>query len=694
MKTLIWKELRENGRWALLAMLALGGAELYALRDTQYAQQDFYFSDGITLCKKPFLLVTLFGCAATGLFLGLLQVLPELKRDRWAALLHRPMPRGRFFWGKALAGLLLYLGATGAPFAVCVWLVATPGHFATPFVPGMVQPGLADIAAGASYYFAALALALHGGRFAGRALPLFAAVHLSFFAIYENLFRVAIEASVAMATVLCLAGWGAIHARESLRRRPWLGRIAFLIAAFYGVCGVGDLAKKLGSVAGHKGEQKYANWEILESGEPARLTYGDDYVLLSATDVEGKPFADPKYRPDRIRGSTLGMNVAAAYVGDSHGWRRRRYNSSYRDSYSYLWARDPYSHPRFEQWFYMVQDDCFIGMLPLEKKEFARLGDRGFAPAGSSVPPFPKGMNSNQIGGDVLALATNESLRFAHLAERRMETITLPEPGPIYGMGDSWARVGHNSFTFQGIALSSGMAVVDTNSQVVAMLPYQHDADRWGRVSVGVLKSMDRFVLYAEPSEWIEGKIRKSMPSYVDVMNAQGEVLASYTLPPLPPALNPPMWNRYIAQRLQSPGFFFGEMLYRRIGAAFGSARLRDALDGQLRRNWKETLAIGVTLCVLALALAAITFAWARRSQLPPRRVAMWTGAVFLFGLPGFVVFWLAGERPRAVPCAACGLPRRIDQERCAHCGAAWPEQARDGTEIIELQAVPQPFRT
>ena len=45
-----------------------------------------------------------------------MQILPELRRDQWAALLHRPVPRGTIFFGKVIAGLLLYLLATAIPF--------------------------------------------------------------------------------------------------------------------------------------------------------------------------------------------------------------------------------------------------------------------------------------------------------------------------------------------------------------------------------------------------------------------------------------------------------------------------------------------------------------------------------------------------------------------------------------------------
>lgn len=687
MKALVWKELRENAKWALLAMIALGGAELYALHHTEQSP-DFYFNDGITLCKKPFLAATMFGSAAIGVLLGLLQVLPELKRDRWAALLHRPVSRGQFFWGKAAAGLLLYFFATGLPFLISVWLVATPGNFATPFVPEMIRPGLADLAAGMAYYFAALALALQGGPIVARGLPLFAALHVSFFALDENLFRVAVEAALAMALVLCFAGWGAIHGRESLRSRPWIGRIAFLIVAFYGVCGVGDLAKSFGGLLGRAGDQKYFYWQILADGVPARLASVNS-VLVAATDVEGKPFVERKYQPDRIQSHRLGYNTTSQFIGDSHGWRPRRYESSYRETSAYLYASSPYSHPRLEQWFHLQKENRYVGFLPYEKKAFATLGVGGFAPANSQAPGFAKDVDTSQFQNGVLAIAEGDSLRYAFLAKQEIRDVALPAPGPLFGMSNAWAQRASGSVSFLGVALGAGMAVFDGKGGLVAMLPYHYDTDRWGAISMGVGAGMDRFILQYEPSAWIDGKTKKTMPSYVETLDAKGNVLASFTLPPLPPTVNPPQRSTLLAQRMQSPAFFFGEMLYRKIGAALGSTRLRDALAAQLGRDFKKTREIGTIIVLLAAALAGVTFFWARRAQLPRRRAGLWAASVFLFGLPGFIVFWLAGERPCTVPCPSCRRPRRIDETHCAHCAAAWPEIARAGTEIFEPAPLP-----
>ena len=44
-------------------------------------------------------------CAVAGLTLGIAQPLADVNADRWAFLIHRPVPRSMLFWGRALAGL-------------------------------------------------------------------------------------------------------------------------------------------------------------------------------------------------------------------------------------------------------------------------------------------------------------------------------------------------------------------------------------------------------------------------------------------------------------------------------------------------------------------------------------------------------------------------------------------------------------
>src|ERR1700761_3455615 len=146
MKSMIWKELRENARWALLACFGLLVAEIYALSMGKRSL------NGISLCSDTFLMVSAFGCCAVGAVLGALQILPELRRDQWASLLHRPIPREEILAGKMVAGLLLYAGAAGVSLLASVVYVVWPGSYPAPFVPGLAVPAVSDLFLGLAFY--------------------------------------------------------------------------------------------------------------------------------------------------------------------------------------------------------------------------------------------------------------------------------------------------------------------------------------------------------------------------------------------------------------------------------------------------------------------------------------------------------------------------------------------------------------
>jgi len=684
MRTLVWKELRENIRWALLGMLILGATEIYVLYGprNEYGPSSYNTNDGITLCNTSFLTVTTFGCAAIGLLLGLLQVLPELKRDRWAALLHRPVPRGQFFWGKAAAGTLLYLLATGIPLIVSICVVATPGNFAAPFLPAMIRPGAMDLIAGLAYYFAGLLVALQGGSILLRILPLFATLHLSFAILDEELFRVALEASVAMIAVLCVAGWGAIYDRESIRLRPWISRIAILVVVFYGACGVGELVKMMGGIAGRMGSQVFYRWDILKDGQPALLKYEDD-VVVASTDSHGRAFADTKNNPINIRRNISYLNTTTPYIGESHGWKPRFYRYSYRESSLYLWSYGNFEYPEPGQWFRLRKEQSCVGFHLADQREYATFGSLGFGLPGRHMPGFSEDIDLNEISGCLLAVQSRDSLRLVDLAAQTIIPLQLAAPPPIYGTSNTWIDLGNGSKSFLAVAFQTGMAAYEENGRLVAMLPYHHDVSRWGHLSLGAI-TQDSFILQYEPSEWIPGDQARKMPSYADLMDVHGNVLASYTMSPAPPDVNPPLWKDWIGYRLKSPALYAGELLYRRIGGMLGSKRLRDASTWDFGPHLQETLSVAIATTLVGLVLAIVTFFWAHRAHLTRAQVWGWTLLVFALALPGFVVFWLAGERPRTIACESCARPRRVDRRECGQCGAGWSRPAPTGTEIFE----------
>jgi hypothetical protein len=143
-----------------------------------------------------------------------------------------------------------------------------------------------------------------------------------------------------------------------------------------------------------------------------------------------------------------------------------------------------------------------------------------------------------------------------------------------------------------------------------------------------------------------------------------------------------------LAQRLQSPFFFFGRMACQKIQATLGSKPARDALARQFGEGRRHTLELALSITALSLLLAGATLFWARRVHFPWRRAWAWAGFVLLFNLAGFITFRLAADWPRLVGCPRCGRSRPVDTASCPHCGQGWPGNELTGTEIFDSEPV------
>jgi len=688
MRALLWKEFRENLKWALLGALALGGALCYGLYQTSYGEMTFSSYEGITLLRKQFLLVTTFGFPAFGLFLGLVQVLPELKRDRWAALLHRPVSHEMIFLGKILAGVILYGIAALFPFAMAVWLVATPGNFAAPFVPGLMLPGLADLLVGLVYYFAAFAMTLQRRGWAERCLPLLAALYVSYFVLGTSLFRVAAESALAMALALGVASWGIIGKPESLAERSLLTRFALVAVMFYGVCGLGEFGKSLLEAVGPEPRRQSVQYEISKDGVPLRLTYLNS-VVTDVTDAQGRPLDDPKLSKERIRNETSYLNTVSSYIGDSHGWKPREWKASYRQTELYLSVGNVYQFPQNEQWFGFVPERSWICYVSSQKKPVSRLDAGGFQPVSAAPVAFSREDNIEGLRSDCYVIWNQTSVRLAYLAKRKIVDLPLPGPLPIYGLAGAYAQSPQGPVRVTVFALKDGLAVYDDSENLIAFVPYTRDVSKWGRIEVGVNSGRDRLFLWYNPSSWIDQNEAKTMPTFLEVVDLKGQVLTSTTLDPLPAFPWERSLTQMLTQRLQSPALFFGEMGYRKVGAIMGSTRLENALKFQLVHSWPQTRELLIWMLGLSLCFAGVAYFQARRAHLVGGRVMAWTLFVFAFNLAGFLVFRLAADWPRQTACAQCRKPRPIDRGLCPSCGKGWETPDPTGTEIISPLPAP-----
>src|SRR5438445_13852724 len=105
MKTLIYKELRENLKLAVPVFLLLTAFFMFA------AWED---GDNALVSAEIVRIISL-ACAAFAAALGWLQIHHERPRDLWAFLVHRPITRTEIFFAKIIGGLLLYFATVILP---------------------------------------------------------------------------------------------------------------------------------------------------------------------------------------------------------------------------------------------------------------------------------------------------------------------------------------------------------------------------------------------------------------------------------------------------------------------------------------------------------------------------------------------------------------------------------------------------
>ena len=147
MKALIQKELRENLKLAMLGLIVFSA--ILALNIHTYSHWMKSVAAGGQGQREVEMMQPLISggfwklsgilCAIFGFILGWFQIHNERQRDLWAFLMHRPATRTQVFFGKILAGLMLYILVTGLPLTgYLIWALA-PGHIAAPFEWAMLS---------------------------------------------------------------------------------------------------------------------------------------------------------------------------------------------------------------------------------------------------------------------------------------------------------------------------------------------------------------------------------------------------------------------------------------------------------------------------------------------------------------------------------------------------------------------------
>ncbi|HSI11338.1 MAG TPA: hypothetical protein VK961_04810 [Chthoniobacter sp.] len=528
MKTIIWKELRENLKWAALAILCLTLAQTFAL----YQQRDNVSSidSNVTLCSSAYLLVGLVGCVIVGAGLGILQILPEQNRDRWAALLHRPISRSTLFLGKVAAGLLLYLLATLIPLLVSVVYVAMPGQFPTPFIPGMIVPAASNVALGVAFYSLALLVSLtRGRRFGRRALLVLSVLPLFVFHFLTPwIFLPPLVLSLLLLTAAC----GVMSGNGSVRSGFVTARFGFNLVMVFAVESALVLlllAVIILSQLGHQDSADSVTRHFVVSREgKVLLNHYAGGSFKNLTELDGTSITDERYTGNEAGANLIYPSFLTSNLKSELVFSQAEIGSGPpREAQNYLEVVQG-TQGEGEYWYYLVGKNYFVGYDKLNRRPAGICDRDGFHSVGTTPKPFPIPLANFSRGSDLPPLFWAEGQLYRmDFGDRRMQRLFTAPTGRIYAvMGLSSG----NKTIYFALALENSLQLLDPLGAPIVSIPYSHDVNVWNSLSACTLPGGDRIFVQYTPDDKLSMDLSlPARPTFFDEYDRQGKLLHSYS---------------------------------------------------------------------------------------------------------------------------------------------------------------------
>lgn len=660
MKALLWKEFRENLKWALLLALLLGGGLAFVL----HGAPGIGYDQWSTTCSDSFLTITTFGFALAGLALGFLQILPEQRKDRWAFWIHRPVSSRELFLGKVLSGTALYAMATILPLAGAFAWCAILSSSVLPFTTGMIVPGLIDALTGLCLYFAAFLTGLLPGRWYGsRDLPLVAAFVTALIASHAITAHVGWLAS-GIALVLALfiaASWAAFLHNGPLRFLPLWGKapLGFIFATACLVLIVFSIVVTA-NVFEHGSLRESTRYEVEDSGRVVR-TVQKDFGPSKVFDLDGNRL--PDLRRDSSDGRSFRPQTSLLISKNPE----KISFSDYRRPEEYF-IRIYERNQNSIAWFYDQQRRVFVGYHKEFRKVAGYLGRDGIFSENwdpSRAFPFPLRQNAYTRFSDKVWAFSNEIYWADPLQQRVNPLLTLPG-GETFEAASQVQRTGPESNLEKAVvATSKGLYLISSDGNTRLFLPHPSSAGEGTTINFVSVQNDSRFlVFYNRQADYYN-----VLPLHLLEFDAQGKIISERELP------NPAADQIALRKESQRDALLF-------------CALMPPVSIFLFHNEWKNdpavfllTLAGSLTASVIS---AGIAFALRRRLDLSFKVLCFWIPFIVCTGIYGLLASMILEGFPRRTPCPACGRKRFLHQAHCQHCHTAWPQRKPDGTEVIE----------
>ncbi len=706
-KATLWKEWRENLRWGVLALLAIAIALAYTVSATNPFSSSGQNDKCAAVWNAAYLVMT-FGCPLIAAALGFAQVMPELRRDQWAFLVHRPLPWSVIFGGKAIVGISLSIAAAGLPFLAFVFWTATPGTVPAPFDWRLALPGVASLLTIVPCYFAGMLTALRPARWYGsRALALPAAIASVLLTVVVPEFWDAVAAALVFGAALALAAWGSFLTKGQYQGQPRPAKIGLGVTLFAGsvvstiavVALIGALVSALSPQGPCEGTYSYYN--IDAKGRLLRMTqYGQE--RMTAVDLDGRPVPLSKNGNGGYNTNSLAANPLISLQNNLSSYEVSSSTGAYRATERLVVRLDDSTdNSGGISWYYVPRERLALGYRQNNRQLAGLLGPAGLSATEADPPRFEARYPLRRSWDSANLFRFPQTVYWVNASVPSVTRIyAARQPGDIQGAcvtsGQYAPGPDNQAEKAVIVAAADGLHAYTVEGKPLFTSPREYDPARYRTVSALMTPDGKHFFFWYYP--WVaQGTIPRPTPlEHVTEVSPAGVVQHRYTLPPLPSSPStPPSFTTAALGILAPPLATLALTSTLEIGHRAGNQDMEEMRNGlrdpAMRPVWHLFLAVSVGFGFLSAALA-----WLIACRCILSVQARWLWAFAAFWLGGYGVLTLLALRgwPARVACPNCGRLRSVERETCEHCGALFNRPPLDGTEIFDSAAEEIPLES
>lgn len=643
--------------------------------------------------------------ALGALLIGRALIVRENRGDRWGFLAHRPVQRSTLFLGKAVAGALLYLAATGIPLAFVTAWMSAPGSRPMPWDSSMALPGVADMLCGLVYLLAAMLIGMREARWYGsRFLPLGAALVCSGVVVeVANFWQALAVVAVGIVIVGTAARANFVGGGRYEPLARW-GRTALGLAILPGLGLAGSVALGvavlvLGTRQAVRSGMRSTGYAIAGDGSIVQRVILQRFFptlqqVVAVNDLQGRAverYQDSVARAKLTTGviSTPALNLHPEVPGTLEslfsGYRETR------DVFVQLTTMPP--APSELSWYFVRKTGLIAAYNNRSARLVGWLGPDGFS-MGDSLPThrFEGGLRPNsEYAYFQPVLAFPSAVYRVDLHERGIRKVFTASPGEIVlgavTSGDSAAMAAYGPRAkFAVIATSTSVYVQAADGTAEVSAARDSDSAHSGTLTVSraVLapasptfmwfSASDRPFINGEPgtpagriTEFADGnKIVAQVSIPRDTVPAVEEKISAGEL--LSAAMVPVTWRL-------SPRVY--RLYHRIVGSPVADPRPWRRSDTV---EWSVSAVASLLVAGLAFMLGGL-FAFEQKRRL------VWAVIAFVLGPTGVLLMLSLTDWPMRESCPSCARKRVVTRSRCEHCDAPFLPPPMDGTEIFATAA-------